>query len=51
MEFCLLTFSVSDMKELDLSIHDIPEGMLEIFFLQVRIWLDLKTRNSWQEIY
>ena len=24
-EFCLLTFSVSDMKELDLSIEDIPE--------------------------
>lgn len=33
LEFCVLTFSVSDMKELDLSIHDIPEGMLEDFLL------------------
>lgn len=32
-EFCLLTFSVTDMKELDLSIEDIPEGMLEDFLL------------------
>ena len=31
IEFCLLTFSISDMKELDLSIHDIPEGLLEDF--------------------
>ena len=28
-EFCILTFSVTDMKELDLSIRDIPEGLLE----------------------
>lgn len=33
MELCLLTFSVSERKELDLSIHDIPEGMLEDFLL------------------
>lgn len=33
MELCLLTFSVTDMKGLDLSIHDIPEGMLEDFLL------------------
>lgn len=33
IEFCLMTFSVSDMKELDLSIEDIPEGMLEDFLL------------------
>ena len=33
MEFCLLTFSVSQMKELDISIHDIPEGMLDDFLL------------------
>lgn len=32
-EFCLLTFSVSDMKELDLSITEIPEGLLEDFLL------------------
>lgn len=33
IEFCIMTFSVSDMKELDLSIEDIPEGMLEDFLL------------------
>lgn len=33
VELCLLTFSVSQMKELDLSIHDIPEGLLEDFLL------------------
>ena len=32
-EFCLLTFSLTDMKELDLSIQDIPDGMLEDFLL------------------
>lgn len=33
MLFALLTFSVSDFKELDLSIEDIPEGLLEDFLL------------------
>ena len=33
IEFCLLTFSVSDFKELDLSVEDIPEGILEEFLL------------------
>ncbi len=32
-EFCLLTFSLSEFKELDLSIEDIPEGLLEDFLL------------------
>ena len=32
-EFCILTFSVTDMKELDLSIRDIPEGLLEDYLL------------------
>lgn len=31
--FFLLTFSVSDFKELDLSVEDIPEGLLEDFLL------------------
>lgn len=31
--FSLLTFSVTDFKELDLSLDDIPEGMLEDFLL------------------
>lgn len=33
VELCLLTFSVSQMKEMDLSIHDIPSGLLEDFLL------------------
>ena len=33
MEFCLETFSISDRKELDLSIEEIPEGLLEDFLL------------------
>lgn len=33
IEFCLLTFSVTQRKEIDLSIHDIPEGMLADFLL------------------
>lgn len=31
--FCLLTFSISDLKELDLSLEDIPEGLLEDYLL------------------
>ena len=41
-EFCLLTFSVSDMKELDLSIEDIPEGLLEDFLLASAYLLGFK---------
>ena len=33
IELCLLTFSVTQMKEIDISIHDIPEGLLEDFLL------------------
>lgn len=33
MEFCLLTFSVSKMKELDVSISEIPEGLLADYLL------------------
>lgn len=33
IELCLLTFSVTHMKEIDISIHDIPEGLLEDFLL------------------
>ena len=34
IDFSLLTFSVSDMKELDLTLDQIPEGCLQIFFWQ-----------------
>ena len=33
IELCLLTFSLSQMKEIDISIYDIPEGLLEDFLL------------------
>ena len=33
VELCVLTFSVSQMKKLDLSIHEIPKGLLEDFLL------------------
>ena len=41
-EFCLLTFSLSDMRELDLSIGDIPEGLLEDFLLASAYLLGFK---------
>jgi len=33
IEFCLLTFSVSKMKELDVSISEIPDGLLADYLL------------------
>lgn len=41
-EFCLMTFSLSDFKELDLSIEDIPEGLLEDFLLASAYLLGFK---------
>ena len=41
-EFCLLTFSLSDMRELDLSIEDVPEGLLEDFLLASAYLLGFK---------
>ena len=32
-EFCILTFSLSEMEEKDLSLEEIPEGLLEDFLL------------------
>lgn len=49
-EFCLLTFSVTDMKELDLSLEDIPEGALEDFCLPVLICLDLKMKGCRESV-
>ena len=43
--FYLLTFSLSDMKELELGIEDIPEGLLEDFLLASAYLLGLKTKN------
>ncbi len=41
-EFCMVTFSLSDMKELELSISDIPEGRLEDFLLASAYLLGFK---------
>lgn len=44
-EFCLLTFSVTDMKEMDLSLEDIPEGALEDFLLASAYLLGFKNEK------
>ena len=44
-ELCLLTFSVSDWKELDLSMEDIPEGKLEDFLLASAYLLGFKNEK------
>lgn len=45
IEFALLTFSVSDFKELDLSVEDIPEGLLEDFLLASAYLLGFKNER------
>lgn len=44
-EFCLLTFSLTDFKEMDLSIEDIPNGMLEDFLLASAYLLGFKNEK------
>lgn len=44
-EFCLLTFSLTEFKELDLSLDDIPEGMLEDFLLASSYLLGFKNEK------
>ena len=44
-EFFLLTFSLTDFKELDLSLDDIPEGMLEDFLLASAYLLGFKNEK------
>lgn len=51
IEFCLLTFSVSEMKELDLSIHDIPEGLLEDFLLASAYLIGFKNEKLHGQTY
>ena len=43
--FYLLTFSLSDMKELELGIEDIPEGLLEDFLLASAYLLGFKNEE------
>ena len=42
IRFFLLTFSVSDRKELDLAVEDIDEGLLEDFLLEIAYLLVFK---------
>lgn len=49
--FCLLTFSVSEFKELDLSIEDIPEGLLEDFLLASAYLLGFKNEQLHGKTY
>lgn len=45
IEFCLLTFSLSEFRELDLGIDDIPNGLLEDFLLASAYLLGFKNVN------
>ncbi len=51
IEFCLTTFSVSQMKEIDISIQDIPEGLLEDFLLASAYLLGFKNEKLHGKIY
>ena len=51
IELCLLTFSVSRMKEMDLSIHDIPEGLLEDFLLASAYLIGFKNEKLHGQTY
>ena len=51
IEFCLLTFSVSQMKELDVSIYDIPEGLLEDFLLASAYLIGFKNEKLHGQTY
>ena len=46
-EFCIVTFSLTDFKELKLSISDIPEGKLEDFLL-ASAYLPGSGTNPWR---
>lgn len=50
-EFCLMTFSVTDFKELDLSIEDIPEGLLEDFLLASAYLIGFKNEKLHGKTY
>ena len=51
IEFCILTFSVSKMKEIDISIHDIPEGMLGDFLLASAYLIGFKNEKLHGQTY
>ena len=45
VELCLMTFSVTQMKEIDISIHDIPEGLLADFLLASAYLIGFKSEK------
>ena len=51
IEFCLLTFSVSKMKELDVSISEIPEGLLADYLLASAYLLGFKNEKLHGQTY
>lgn len=51
VEFCLLTFSVSKMKELDVSISEIPEGLLADYLLASAYLLGFKNEKLHGQTY
>ena len=51
IELCLLTFSVSQLKEMDLSIRDIPDGLLEDFLLASAYLFGFKNEKLHGQIY
>lgn len=51
IDFYLLTFSVSDLKELDLNISDIPAGRLEDFLLASAYLLGFKREKLHGKVY
>ena len=51
MEFCLLTFSVSKMKELDVSISEIPEGLLADYLLASAYLIGFKNKKLHGQTY
>ncbi len=51
IEFCILTFSVTHMKELDISIQDIPEGLLADFLLASSYLLGFKNEKLHGKTY
>ncbi len=51
IEFCLLTFSVSKMKEIDISVPEIPEGLLADYLLASAYLIGFKNEKLHGETY
>ncbi len=51
VELCIMTFSVSHMKKIDLSIHEIPKGLLEDFLLASAYLIGFKNEKLHGQTY